>query len=298
MAVARVTEISSRSEESFEAAINEGIERANKTLRNVRSAWIKEQSVAFASAAVPTVQANIADKIYLSSFTPLNNASVWPGRLDAFLKPLPIDPDTGFPDRSTFCDQGTVDAECFAFDAGDSQPGWDGDGGYVPRGLLLQAPLLADNAAAVAGDWAVAPAPQWEEGATVSANNGGSQLLVLEGTEHAKETLEFANWLNTNVEGLSDLGLFPATATADLTTPANVSAFFGGQDVYAELTAAAGNVETQWLFPPVYTTIGKALGDGIAEVRNGTITLPDLLDRIQDDSLAAFEDAGINATAE
>jgi len=105
---------------------------------------IKEQSVAFASAAVPTVQANIADKIYLSSFTPLNNASVWPGRLDAFLKPLPIDPDTGFPDRSTFCDQGTVDAECFAFDAGDSQPGWDGDGGYVPRGLLLQAPLLAD----------------------------------------------------------------------------------------------------------------------------------------------------------
>lgn len=45
MSVARVTEISSRSEQSFEHAINEGIERANKTLRNVRSAWIKEQSV-------------------------------------------------------------------------------------------------------------------------------------------------------------------------------------------------------------------------------------------------------------
>jgi flavin-binding protein dodecin len=45
MSVARVTEISSRSEQSFEAAINEGIERANKTLRNVKSAWIKEQQV-------------------------------------------------------------------------------------------------------------------------------------------------------------------------------------------------------------------------------------------------------------
>ena len=45
MSVARVTEISSRSEDSFEAAINEGIDRANKTLRNVRAAWIKEQSV-------------------------------------------------------------------------------------------------------------------------------------------------------------------------------------------------------------------------------------------------------------
>ena len=45
MSVARVTEISARSESSFEAAINEGIERAHKTLRNVKSAWIKEQSV-------------------------------------------------------------------------------------------------------------------------------------------------------------------------------------------------------------------------------------------------------------
>lgn len=45
MSVARVTEISSRSDRSFEAAINEGIDRANKTLRNVKSAWIKEQSV-------------------------------------------------------------------------------------------------------------------------------------------------------------------------------------------------------------------------------------------------------------
>lgn len=45
MSVARVTEISARSDQSFEAAINEGIERANKTLRNVKSAWIKEQQV-------------------------------------------------------------------------------------------------------------------------------------------------------------------------------------------------------------------------------------------------------------
>jgi dodecin len=45
MSVARVTEISSRSEASFEDAINQGIERANKTLRNVKGGWIKEQAV-------------------------------------------------------------------------------------------------------------------------------------------------------------------------------------------------------------------------------------------------------------
>ncbi len=45
MSVARVTEISSTSTKSFEDAIQQGLARANKTLRNVRSAWIKEQTV-------------------------------------------------------------------------------------------------------------------------------------------------------------------------------------------------------------------------------------------------------------
>lgn len=43
--VARVTEISARSETSFEDAVNVGIERASKTLKNLRGAWIKEQEV-------------------------------------------------------------------------------------------------------------------------------------------------------------------------------------------------------------------------------------------------------------
>ena len=45
MSVARVSEISSTSTKSFEDAINQGIARATQTLRNVKSAWIKEQSV-------------------------------------------------------------------------------------------------------------------------------------------------------------------------------------------------------------------------------------------------------------
>jgi len=43
--VARVTEISARSPKSFEDAIQVGLGRATKTLRGVKSAWIKEQEV-------------------------------------------------------------------------------------------------------------------------------------------------------------------------------------------------------------------------------------------------------------
>ena len=43
MSVARVIELSSTSTRSFEDAIQQGLDRANKTLRNVKSAWVKEQ---------------------------------------------------------------------------------------------------------------------------------------------------------------------------------------------------------------------------------------------------------------
>jgi flavin-binding protein dodecin len=45
MSVARVTEIIAVSKKGFEAAIAEGVDRANKTLKNVKSAWVKDQEV-------------------------------------------------------------------------------------------------------------------------------------------------------------------------------------------------------------------------------------------------------------
>jgi flavin-binding protein dodecin len=59
MAVARVTEISSTSTTSFEDAIKTGLDRANQTLRNVRSAWIKEQQVRLESGQISEYQVNM-----------------------------------------------------------------------------------------------------------------------------------------------------------------------------------------------------------------------------------------------
>jgi dodecin len=59
MSVARVTEISSTSEQSFEDAIRQGLERATKTLRNVISAWVKEQRVALQDGRIKHYQVNM-----------------------------------------------------------------------------------------------------------------------------------------------------------------------------------------------------------------------------------------------
>lgn len=45
MTVAKVTEITATSTKSFEDAIKAGISRANKTLKNLRGAWISEQKI-------------------------------------------------------------------------------------------------------------------------------------------------------------------------------------------------------------------------------------------------------------
>ena len=59
MSVARVTELSCTSSESFEDAIRQGIDRANKTLRGVRSAWVKEQRVMVTGGSGLEFQVNI-----------------------------------------------------------------------------------------------------------------------------------------------------------------------------------------------------------------------------------------------
>ena len=46
MTVAKVTEITSTSDKSFDDAIRTGIQRANKTLKNVTGAWLADQEVA------------------------------------------------------------------------------------------------------------------------------------------------------------------------------------------------------------------------------------------------------------
>jgi dodecin len=60
MSVAKVSEISATSTKSFEDAITSGIARASKTIRNIRSAWIKEQQVRCDNGKIVEYQVNLS----------------------------------------------------------------------------------------------------------------------------------------------------------------------------------------------------------------------------------------------
>jgi dodecin len=59
MSVATVTEISAISEKGFEDAVQQGIARATKTLRNVEGAWIKDQNVMIEDGNIKGYKVNL-----------------------------------------------------------------------------------------------------------------------------------------------------------------------------------------------------------------------------------------------
>jgi dodecin len=59
MSIAKVSELSATSSKSFEDAIQQGLSRASKTLRNIRRAWIKEQHVRFDQGRITEYQVNM-----------------------------------------------------------------------------------------------------------------------------------------------------------------------------------------------------------------------------------------------
>lgn len=74
MSVAKVTEISSTSEKSFEDAIHKGLTRAGQTIRNIRGAWIKEQHVRVNDGKVSEYQVNMMITFVLDDAAPVKGA--------------------------------------------------------------------------------------------------------------------------------------------------------------------------------------------------------------------------------
>ena len=59
MSIAKISEISATSTESFDDAIRQGIKRAAKSLRKIKSAWIKEQHVRIENGRISEYQVNM-----------------------------------------------------------------------------------------------------------------------------------------------------------------------------------------------------------------------------------------------
>jgi dodecin len=74
MSVAKVIEISSTSQQSFEDAINKGIQRATSSLRGVTGAWIKEQQVSIENNRITSYRVNLMITFILNDSDDMSTA--------------------------------------------------------------------------------------------------------------------------------------------------------------------------------------------------------------------------------
>src|SRR5207302_5917518 len=119
------------------------------------------------------------------------------------------------------------------------------------------------------GKWAVAPMPTYDGGTAVTAENGGSTESVLKQSSNPALAAAFIRWLNhgNGIKPFLDSGGFPATV-ADL----NASSFkdqkvdyFGGQQIYQVLTAAAGSVGKGWSYLPYQQYANSIFNDTVGK---------------------------------
>jgi multiple sugar transport system substrate-binding protein len=130
------------------------------------------------------------------------------------------------------------------------------------------------------GDWRAAPIPTVEAGAQQSGNWGGSTLVVVKGTQHAKEAAEFAQWFGASADSWKILsgdvgGAFPGylpllNDPAFQATKLPISGPDTPNKVFAQ---AAQHMESpQW--PPIMTAALAKWTSTFAGVTKGSETLP------------------------
>lgn len=159
---------------------------------------------------------------------------------------------------------------------------------------------LEGNLKASAGDWRVAPVPQWDPSHPVNANIGGSVTAVMKGTKHVQAAVEFARWLTTDPTAFTlaykNSGFYPATvdgaSMAQYSTP---DPFFGGEKVGPVYAEAASQVDTSWQWGPVMTSLNTRFQDALPDsVRAGS---PDaMLDSIQNATVSEMKSSGFSVS--
>ncbi|MBY8879654.1 ABC transporter substrate-binding protein [Actinacidiphila acidipaludis] len=152
------------------------------------------------------------------------------------------------------------------------------------------------------GDWRTAPIPTVAPGQQQSGNWGGSTLVVVKGTPHAKEAAEFAQWFGASADSWKILsgsvggafpGYLPLLDDAEFqATTLPISGTDTPNKVFAQ--AAQHMQSPQW--PPIMTAALTKWTSVFAGVTKGSETLPQAFAAFQQQMVAYAKDQGFTVT--
>jgi multiple sugar transport system substrate-binding protein len=154
-----------------------------------------------------------------------------------------------------------------------------------------------------AGDWAVAPLPNWS-GAATDGSEGGSSSVVDKNTKNLAAAAEFAEWLSTSPQALTTRmqggksTSLPVDASAAKApeTAFDTSYFYQHQNVFDLANAAAGTVSKSWIWGPEVPGVDTAMATPLGKVGSGG-QLSAMLSTGQGAALRLMKNAGLSASA-
>ncbi|GAA2345143.1 ABC transporter substrate-binding protein [Dactylosporangium salmoneum] len=167
-------------------------------------------------------------------------------------------------------------------------------------GPVWSASLIRDNAGDSAGKWAVAPMPRWGTTDAVG-NSGGSSTAVMKDCKYPKQATEFALWMSTNDQSVSNLIASAAILPASKSGLANAAldkpeSYYGGQAIYQLFRDEAPKVNPNWQWGPVMSATAASLGDGLGKVPTKGGTYQDALSGAQKSTLSALQAQGFSVS--
>ncbi|MEG9246630.1 sugar ABC transporter substrate-binding protein [Arthrobacter sp. Soc17.1.1.1] len=153
---------------------------------------------------------------------------------------------------------------------------------------------------AAAGKWRAAPLPQWEEGGTASAENGGSSLTIPAASEQGALAYAFLDYANVGdgVQTRIDGGAFPATSAA-LESEEFLNAefeYFGGQKANEIFAESAQNVSDGWSYLPFQVYANSVFNDTVGQAYVSDTPLEDGLKAWQDASIKYGTEQGFTVS--
>ncbi len=160
-----------------------------------------------------------------------------------------------------------------------------GDGQIASAIVAAWSPLLYANnlGPASAGQWRVAPLPQWPDVSQFTTGNwGGSTDAVTVQSKSVEAATIFSIWINANTTA-TDLdwlngGLFPAAVAGLQTkvlhdTSSKTDQYFGGQDVAQVFADASKAVDVNFQWAPWYNLTMNGMGQAINDAVAGKVSI-------------------------
>jgi multiple sugar transport system substrate-binding protein len=154
-----------------------------------------------------------------------------------------------------------------------------------------------------AGDWKVAPLPQWSAGKNVDVDEGGSVTAVTKVTSHPQQATAFSIWLGTAAPAQyllanAPISLFPTDegVLGNKQFLSGTIALTGSQKIWSTYSGLSNDIDQSWEWSPIEPYVETAFGDDFDQVLVGKLTMTALLPELNRQVAAEAKGDGFHVT--